>query len=70
MYLREWDKLNSLVLKWRADANELMRMIRADDYPDPQTRVRMFEDALVLRDCARSLKRRINALYRVTRGAG
>lgn len=64
MLLREYEKLHTLVDKWRADANELMRLIRADDYPDPQTRVRMFEDALVLRDCARSLKRRIDRLYR------
>jgi uncharacterized protein YqiB (DUF1249 family) len=64
MLKREHAKLMALIKRWREDANELMRLIRAGEYPDHNARVRMYEDALVLRDCARSLKRRIDTLYR------
>lgn len=64
MLKREQVKLMALVKRWRADATELMRLRREGGHPDTVSPVRLYVEAQVLRDVARTLKRRIDDLNR------
>lgn len=64
MLKREEVKLMALVKRWREDATELMRLRKTGGHPDTVSPVRMYVEAQVLRDVARTLKRKIDSLTR------
>ena len=50
------ERLDKLVEVWRYDASMLLKAVKNAQYPDQQTRVRWYDEAMTLRRCAKLLQ--------------